>query len=66
MYYCIPEVRLSERLQTLQNECDYSEFLEVANANPGSHVEVYMQPQNNSIVVFERFYVSFKGVVDGC
>ncbi|CAI9278984.1 unnamed protein product [Lactuca saligna] len=39
--------------------------VEIKRANPGSHVEVYVQPQSNSIVVFERFYVSFKGVVDG-
>nr|KAJ0220123.1 hypothetical protein LSAT_V11C200099760 [Lactuca sativa] len=38
---------------------------EIKRANPGSHVEVYVQPQNNFTVVFERFYVSFKGVVDG-
>ncbi|XP_023761534.1 uncharacterized protein LOC111909973 [Lactuca sativa] len=38
---------------------------EIKRANPGSHVEVYVQPQNNSTVVFERFYVSFKGVIDG-
>nr|KAJ0211232.1 hypothetical protein LSAT_V11C400184900 [Lactuca sativa] len=39
--------------------------VEIKRANPGSHVEVYVHPQNNSTVVFERFYVSFKGVVDG-
>nr|KAJ0191816.1 hypothetical protein LSAT_V11C800424930 [Lactuca sativa] len=44
VYYYIPEVRLSEGLQTLQNECDYSEFLEVANAN--RHVDVYIDHDN--------------------
>ncbi|XP_023733152.1 uncharacterized protein LOC111880976 [Lactuca sativa] len=38
---------------------------EIKRANQGSHVEVYVKPKSNSIVVFERFYVSFKGVVDG-
>ncbi|CAI9284541.1 unnamed protein product [Lactuca saligna] len=47
VYYCIPEVRLSEGLQTLQNECDYSEFLEVANAN--RHVDVYINHDNEPI-----------------
>ncbi|XP_023731021.1 uncharacterized protein LOC111878749 [Lactuca sativa] len=46
---------------------DYGAELE--RANPVSRFEVYVQPQNNSIVVFERFYMSFKGVddwLDGC
>ncbi|CAH1430084.1 unnamed protein product [Lactuca virosa] len=47
VYYCIREVRLSEGLQTLQNECDYSEFLEVANAN--RHVDVYIDHDNEPI-----------------
>ncbi|CAH1422220.1 unnamed protein product [Lactuca virosa] len=47
VYYCIPEVRLSEGLQTLQNECDYYEFLEVANAN--RHVDVYIDHDNEPI-----------------
>ena len=38
---------------------------EFRRSNLGSHVEVYVQPQNDSKVVFERFYVSFKGVVQG-
>ncbi|CAH1450895.1 unnamed protein product [Lactuca virosa] len=47
VYYCIPEVRLSEGIQTLQNECDYSQFLEVANAN--RHVDVYIDHDNEPI-----------------
>ncbi|CAI9304035.1 unnamed protein product [Lactuca saligna] len=47
VYYCIPGVRLSEGLQTLQNECDYSEFLEVANAN--RHVDVYIDHDNEPL-----------------
>ncbi|CAH1443732.1 unnamed protein product [Lactuca virosa] len=47
VYYCIPEVRLSEGIQTLQNECNYSEFLEVANAN--KHVDVYIDHDNEPI-----------------
>ncbi|KAL7585933.1 uncharacterized protein LOC111921312 [Lactuca sativa] len=38
---------------------------EIRKANPGSHVEVFLEPQPDNIVVFDRFYVSFKGVVDG-
>ena len=38
---------------------------EIRRSNPGYHVEVYVQPQNSLNVVFERFYVSFKGVVQG-
>nr|KAJ0196948.1 hypothetical protein LSAT_V11C700363610 [Lactuca sativa] len=38
---------------------------EIRWANPGSHVEVLLEPQPDNIVVFDRFYVSFKGVVDG-
>nr|KAJ0214834.1 hypothetical protein LSAT_V11C400184890 [Lactuca sativa] len=47
VYYCIPEVRLSEGLQTLQNECDYSEFLEVANDK--RYVDVYIDHDNEPI-----------------
>ncbi|CAI9287636.1 unnamed protein product [Lactuca saligna] len=47
VYYCIPEVRLSEELQTIQNECNYSEFLEVANAN--RHVDVYIDHDNEPL-----------------
>nr|KAJ0214890.1 hypothetical protein LSAT_V11C300145080 [Lactuca sativa] len=47
VYYRIPEVRLSEGLQTLQNECDYSEFLEVANDN--RHVDVYIDHDNEPL-----------------
>nr|KAJ0221802.1 hypothetical protein LSAT_V11C200099770 [Lactuca sativa] len=47
VYYCIPEARLSGGLQTLQNECDYSEFLEVANAN--RHVDVYIDHDNEPL-----------------
>nr|KAJ0224806.1 hypothetical protein LSAT_V11C100035230 [Lactuca sativa] len=47
VYYCIPEVRLSEGLQTLQNECDYSEFLEVVNAN--KHVDVCIDHYNEPL-----------------
>nr|KAJ0193954.1 hypothetical protein LSAT_V11C800406000 [Lactuca sativa] len=38
---------------------------EIRRANPGSHVEVLLEPQPDNTVVFDRFYVSFKGVVDG-
>lgn len=42
----------------------------IRRANSESHVEVYVNPQNDSTMVFERLYVSFKGVVndwlDGC
>nr|KAJ0213335.1 hypothetical protein LSAT_V11C400182760 [Lactuca sativa] len=38
---------------------------EIRRANPGSHVEVFLEPQTDNNVVFDRFYVSFKGVVDG-
>ncbi|CAI9269996.1 unnamed protein product [Lactuca saligna] len=38
---------------------------EIKRANPGSHVEVFLEPQPDNTVVFDRFYVSFKGVVDG-
>ncbi|CAI9287868.1 unnamed protein product [Lactuca saligna] len=37
----------------------------IRRANPGSHVEVFLEPQHDSNMVFYRFYVSFKGVVDG-
>ncbi|CAI9278985.1 unnamed protein product [Lactuca saligna] len=47
VYFYIPEVRLSERLQTLQNECDYFEFLEVANAH--RHLDVYIDHNNEPI-----------------
>nr|KAJ0217397.1 hypothetical protein LSAT_V11C300107250 [Lactuca sativa] len=47
VYFYIPEARLSERLQTLQNKCDYSEFLEVANAY--RHVDVYIDHDNEPI-----------------
>ncbi|CAH1414816.1 unnamed protein product [Lactuca virosa] len=40
VYLCLPEVRLSEGLHTLQNDYDYSEFLKVANAH--RHVNVYI------------------------
>nr|KAJ0211080.1 hypothetical protein LSAT_V11C400212470 [Lactuca sativa] len=43
---------------------------EIRRANPGSHVEVFLEPQPDNTVVFDRFYVRFKGVVygwlDGC
>ncbi|KAL4557968.1 hypothetical protein LXL04_036164 [Taraxacum kok-saghyz] len=38
---------------------------EIKRSNPGSHVEIYVEPTNNSTVVFDRFYISFKGVVNG-
>ncbi|CAI9260746.1 unnamed protein product [Lactuca saligna] len=38
---------------------------EIRRANPGSHVEVFLEPQPDNTVLFDRFYVSFKGVVDG-
>ncbi|CAI9282595.1 unnamed protein product [Lactuca saligna] len=47
VYYCIPEVRLSEGIQTLQNKCDYSQFLEVAHAN--RHVDVYIDHDNEPL-----------------
>ncbi|CAH1427710.1 unnamed protein product [Lactuca virosa] len=47
VYFYIPKARLSEGLQTLQNECDYSEFLEVANAH--KHVDVYINHDNEPI-----------------
>ncbi|XP_023759188.1 uncharacterized protein LOC111907628 [Lactuca sativa] len=58
--HCVKEGDLKDHYSKLW---DYG--AEIKRANPGSHVEVYVQPQNNSTVVFERFYVSFKGVVDG-
>ncbi|CAI9286322.1 unnamed protein product [Lactuca saligna] len=42
-----PQMRLSEGLQTLRNECDYSEFLEVANDH--KHVDVYIDHDNEPI-----------------
>ena len=38
---------------------------EILRSNPGSHVEIYVEPTNNSTVLFDRFYISFKGVVNG-
>nr|KAJ0187898.1 hypothetical protein LSAT_V11C900482980 [Lactuca sativa] len=38
---------------------------EIRRANPGSHAKVFLDPQLDNNVVFDRFYVSFKGVVDG-
>ena len=38
---------------------------EIRRANPGSHVEVFLEPQPDNTMVFDIFYVSFKGVVDG-
>nr|KAJ0203638.1 hypothetical protein LSAT_V11C500254590 [Lactuca sativa] len=38
---------------------------EIIRANPGSHVEVFLEPQPDNTVVFDRFYVCIKGVVDG-
>lgn len=38
---------------------------EIRRANPGSHVQVYLEPQPDNTVVFDKMYVSFKGVVDG-
>ena len=38
---------MSEGLQTLQNKCDYSEFLEVENAH--IHVDVYIDHDNKPI-----------------
>nr|KAJ0214107.1 hypothetical protein LSAT_V11C400181220 [Lactuca sativa] len=37
----------------------------IRRANPGSHVKVFLEPQPDNTVVFDRFYVSFKDVVDG-
>ncbi|CAI9293941.1 unnamed protein product [Lactuca saligna] len=36
----------------------------IRRANLGSHVEVFLEPQPDNTVVFDRFYVIFKGVVD--
>lgn len=38
---------------------------EIRRANPGSHIEVYVEPQHDDIVVFDKLYVIFKDVMDG-
>ena len=39
---------------------------EIRRSNPGAHVEISVQPTaDGNNVVFEKMYVSFKGVVDG-
>ncbi|CAI9264559.1 unnamed protein product [Lactuca saligna] len=52
VYYCIPEVRLSEGLQTLQNECDYSEFLE--KEEPDDEDLVYSEEDVDSILAYDE------------
>ncbi|CAH1443560.1 unnamed protein product [Lactuca virosa] len=47
VHFCLPEVRLSEALHTLKNDCDYSEFREVANAQ--RQVNVYINHNNEPL-----------------
>ncbi|KAL4581649.1 hypothetical protein LXL04_006175 [Taraxacum kok-saghyz] len=47
LYFCLPsEARLSQGLQALQNECDFSEFVEAAT---GSKVNVYVDHDDEPI-----------------
>ncbi|KAL4565604.1 hypothetical protein LXL04_029706 [Taraxacum kok-saghyz] len=47
LYFCLPsEARLSQGLQALQNECDFSEFVEAAT---GSKVNVYVNHDDEPI-----------------
>ena len=36
----------------------------ILRANPGSHVQICVEPEGPG-VIFEKFYVAFKGVLDG-
>ena len=47
VYYCVPDVRLSQGLQAIQNDCDYTEFLEIGAENNGRlnvYVDHYEEP----------------------
>ena len=38
---------------------------EIRRANPGSNVKMVVEPISETKVLFDRFYVCFKGVADG-
>nr|KAJ0200874.1 hypothetical protein LSAT_V11C600339580 [Lactuca sativa] len=40
VYYCLHEVRLSEGLHVIQNDCDFNDFLE--NINEKKRLDVYV------------------------
>lgn len=49
LYFCVPQVSLSEGLHSLQNECDYEEFLEAANGATNRRIDVYIDHYNEPL-----------------
>ncbi|CAI9280184.1 unnamed protein product [Lactuca saligna] len=56
-----PKLSLRKMKSLVSKRSNINDYaVEIRRANPGSHVEVFLEPQPDNIVVFDRFYVSFK------
>ncbi|CAH1436663.1 unnamed protein product [Lactuca virosa] len=48
VYLCQPEVKLSEEIDALENDCDYTEFLEAANGST-MHLNMYIDHDHENL-----------------